>query len=573
MKSLIKHLIILLLSIFMSATLSLADTTSTRVVVPGMVHTEISLPGPYVLDILEIDLKSPVLQLETYRANGLAATSAQAAANDSEGHRAIAAVNGDFFSASGWPVDNTVVNGKTIFATLSFRSHLALTEDSRPYIEQFSFSGMFVAKNGNMLAIDGVNTARVIGTTMLYNSYYGAATGTDGTGAECSLTPLFTTWRANDTLLFVVAAKQSSGNMSIPPAGMVLSSGSGAPTTFVTDNISVNDTVKVYVGFNPKSIKKIVHLLGGAGRLVKNGVNVAISSAGAEGLAGAFYNIRNPRTFVGFNADTTKFYFCTVDRKTNVSLGMNFDEMANFLLSIKVSDAFNLDGGGSTTMVVRGKVVNYTSDIGDERPVANTLQVICTAPTGTLSYFDIAEESVTVVQGDTFKFHAKGKDFYASPIPLLAFMNWNADSTIGAIDSAGVFIAKKVIDSGWVRVHYKTFSDSARVIVVKPTTGVIGKHPGGVSIFSLEQNYPNPFNPATVISYQLPVNSFVTLKVFDLLGRTAATLVNGTQGAGVQKVEWDGGIASGVYYYRLEAVSLTDPNNRFVQVKEMVLLK
>jgi hypothetical protein len=92
--------------------------------------------------------------------------------------------------------------------------------------------------------------------------------------------------------------------------------------------------------------------------------------------------------------------------------------------------------------------------------------------------------------------------------------------------------------------------------------------------FYLYQNYPNPFNPATVISYQLPVNSYVTLKVFDLIGREVAVLVNERKDAGRYSVEWNarlrsanfGGLASGVYFYTLQAGEYRD-------TKRMLLLK
>ena len=70
----------------------------------------------------------------------------------------------------------------------------------------------------------------------------------------------------------------------------------------------------------------------------------------------------------------------------------------------------------------------------------------------------------------------------------------------------------------------------------------------------LHHNYPNPFNPVTVISYQLPVNSNVELKVFDMLGREVATLVEGRVEAGIHSVSWNAsGNASGIYFYRLKA--------------------
>jgi hypothetical protein len=86
-------------------------------------------------------------------------------------------------------------------------------------------------------------------------------------------------------------------------------------------------------------------------------------------------------------------------------------------------------------------------------------------------------------------------------------------------------------------------------------------------VFSLEQNYPNPFNPSTIINYQLPLNSNVSLIVYDLLGRKIATLVNEQKPAGNYEAEWNASnLPSGFYIYRLRI-------GNFVQMKKMILLK
>lgn len=87
------------------------------------------------------------------------------------------------------------------------------------------------------------------------------------------------------------------------------------------------------------------------------------------------------------------------------------------------------------------------------------------------------------------------------------------------------------------------------------------------SEFVLYQNFPNPFNPSTVISYRLPVAGYVSLKVYDVLGREMVALVNEVKQPGSYEVKFDGsGLPSGVYFYRMRA-------REFSQTKKFVLLK
>jgi len=85
--------------------------------------------------------------------------------------------------------------------------------------------------------------------------------------------------------------------------------------------------------------------------------------------------------------------------------------------------------------------------------------------------------------------------------------------------------------------------------------------------YLLHQNYPNPFNPSTIIQYQVPSVGIVTLKIFDILGRQVATLVNGQKQPGKYDVQWNASNnSSGLYFYRIQT-------GKFVETKKMVLLK
>ena len=91
--------------------------------------------------------------------------------------------------------------------------------------------------------------------------------------------------------------------------------------------------------------------------------------------------------------------------------------------------------------------------------------------------------------------------------------------------------------------------------------------------FILFQNYPNPFNPSTTIEYALPAKSIVRLQIFNVLGQRVTTLYDGEQAAGYQEVLWNAAVSSGIYFYRIDAVSVSNPNIRFMQVKKMLVLK
>jgi len=133
-------------------------------------------------------------------------------------------------------------------------------------------------------------------------------------------------------------------------------------------------------------------------------------------------------------------------------------------------------------------------------------------------------------------------------------------------------------------VKHLFFLDSQKGWAVGDNGTILHTTNGGVSFidneptqptaFILEQNYPNPFNPSTVISYQLPVSSNVTIKVYDILGNEITTLVNEYKPAGRYEVEFNAvshsgnvrNLTSGVYFYQLRAVD-------YVAVKKMLLIK
>jgi hypothetical protein len=150
-------------------------------------------------------------------------------------------------------------------------------------------------------------------------------------------------------------------------------------------------------------------------------------------------------------------------------------------------------------------------------------------------------------------------------------VSWEADTQLTNAPNSS-WNASVAVSGQIVHVVWQDGRDGNYEIYYKrnPTgnpTGVDITNSGIPGEFQLHQSYPNPFNPATTFSYQLPILSNVTLKVYDVLGREVATLVDDVEAPGYKSVNFNASaLASGVYFYRLEAGS-------FAETKKLILLR
>jgi hypothetical protein len=144
------------------------------------------------------------------------------------------------------------------------------------------------------------------------------------------------------------------------------------------------------------------------------------------------------------------------------------------------------------------------------------------------------------------------------------------DETFGGEDFDGAFSVHQAIDGCYIIVgSTQSFGPDDLWLLKIESDSIVNIEDKDLSPseFILRQNYPNPFNPSTVISYRLPVIGFVTLKVYDILGRVVATLVNEEKPAGEYEVEFNrANLPSGIYFYQLKA-------GEFTETKKMILLK
>jgi len=139
----------------------------------------------------------------------------------------------------------------------------------------------------------------------------------------------------------------------------------------------------------------------------------------------------------------------------------------------------------------------------------------------------------------------------------------------------------KVNQDGKLILSSTTESLSKARINIQPTSEMPPAPPSDIigrielpKEYRLEQNYPNPFNPITTIKYGLPLSSHVKLRIFNVLGQVVTTLKDEEESAGYKHIEWNSSaVASGIYFYRLEATSISDPSKSFTQVRKMILIK
>ncbi len=145
-------------------------------------------------------------------------------------------------------------------------------------------------------------------------------------------------------------------------------------------------------------------------------------------------------------------------------------------------------------------------------------------------------------------------------------MYWS--STQGKIMEANLDGTGEVVaDSGLYYPQGITLVDSLLTISGIKYTPSLPLH------FALMQNYPNPFNPSTTIRFDISHSSFVTLKVYDVIGREVAALLNKNEKPGSYQINWNAdGFASGVYFYRIQAGD-SKGSAKFIETKKLILLK
>jgi hypothetical protein len=331
--------------------------------------------GPIAVSLLRLDPDR--VRLVSVLSNDQVAD-AETVQSIAQRHQAVAAINGGFFnSVNGEPTGVLKVSGELVSDASVLKGAVIVT--SRPGTRtSLTFDKLAVKMSMTFgrgdeqwrVAIDGVDTTRERGKLMLYTPAYQDDTDTAPTGTE---------WTVDGDPLRVVAVRSNAGHTAIPRTGVVLSYG-GVSVPPPLSELTVGTVLQLETqwrtsrGLPSKILEDADHVINGAGLLRWQG-NIVSEWASEALTPEVFTDVRHPRTVIGQD-DRGAIWLITVDgRQPDYSIGMRFSDLQRLATRLRLTDALNLDGGGSTTMVVNGSIVNKPSDAGGARAVGDAILV------------------------------------------------------------------------------------------------------------------------------------------------------------------------------------------------------
>ena len=278
-------------------------------------------------------------------------------------YNALAAVNASYFSLSGEILGNTKINGVVAGTTYFTRSTIGINKDGSTIFGRTNYYGK-VTMGGESIHIGGVDCERGADSAVIYNLHQGSTTGTNDFGVEYVVV---------DGI--VTEINVNKGNSQIPHNCYVVSAHGKAAELFkntrIGDRVVFDESIIDVDG--AVDFDQAVQVIGAGPTLVKNGA--VLVTVNEEQFPSDIRVGRAPRSAVGITK-YGDYILAIVDGRQAHSQGCTLQEWATILLNdFGAVNAINLDGGGSTELVVKGDIVNSPSD-GHERPVGDAIILI-----------------------------------------------------------------------------------------------------------------------------------------------------------------------------------------------------
>lgn len=407
---------------------------------------------------------------------GMQGVSKMASDADQPGNRVIAGLNGDFYDlANGIPLGMFVGDGKILTSPPSDWYAFGLKADGTSLFGPSPKLTRTVTIGSKSTPITHINRLRSADALVLYSSDFYTSTMTNDLGDEVVLDILEGDVKSGQTMKLKVAElHKDKGNSALTEGKVVLSAAGTARS--VLSGLGVGDEVTASFELETawRDVKMVV---GGSELLVKDGV---VQPNGDTAV--------HPRSAIGTKADGTIVMFEVDGRSPGFSEGVQLQELGQLMKKLGVVQALNLDGGGSSTVVVKlpgqsaRQVMNRPSD-GGERKTANGLLLVNKAPEGAASKLVIQPNFERVLAGSAYTFQSAAVDESGYPASYTGERSWVLNSAAGTVDNSGKFLAGSSAATAELTVNGAGLaSGKATVEVVDKLTAL--KFPDSVKTFA-----------------------------------------------------------------------------------------
>jgi len=441
------------------------DTLAHFKVGPGSYYTDLQFRDatkPLRVFFLEVDATNPYVSFKSVLGKDSTVTcerpSDMAKRKTKAGAMYFGGTNGDFFNTAapvGVPVAGSMVEGE-IGVVPNSRPDIAFDRNLIPFIGTKTFAGS-VSLAGNSFPIANVNTTRSTNQLILYNTLNGKFTHTNVSGTEVLVQLIDPIWNVNKALKAkVVSVVLGVGNMSIPKGSAVLS-GHGTAQTYL-NTLKANDEIDINLGITIGTSGEkplLTDMVGGDRLILQNGL--VIDNDWVE---------LNPRTAMGFSADKSKIYFCVVDGRSLLSIGVGTKSLADIMKSAGAYTAINLDGGGSSCMYVKEfNAMNDGSD-GVERATGNGIFAVSSAPDdAVISEIKAYENSIQLPKYGVFKPKFLGYNQYGTLLNTdVQGVTISCAPELGYINGIGQLVASGTKD-GILTATYNGIQTNVNIIL------------------------------------------------------------------------------------------------------------
>jgi hypothetical protein len=379
-----------------SAQLTVRDSVSSQEIVPGVTLRRIvRSAGPWMLSVLEVDLRRPDLEVRGVRACdhllGRERPSSISRRLRQDGVDVVGVLNADFFDlrgGTGVTESNVIIDGEIVKAVTvtespfdafdNVHTQFGITASGRPVLDRFHLKGVVRTPSGDwpLSAINAAAPNALALLTRWFDTLALALTPADSI-AHVSLLKV---GGRGDTARYRVESKprRERAVATTEETAVLVASGSSLPAV---ERLLPGDRVDIVMQIVPDR-GPLRTVVGGWPRIVEGGRNVALAADSVEGTIPRFSRARHPRSALGISRDSATLYVVAVDGRQETSVGMTLEELADAMLALGVYDAMNLDGGGSTALVVRDSIVNKPSDATGERAVGNVVAITRRATSG-----------------------------------------------------------------------------------------------------------------------------------------------------------------------------------------------